>query len=93
MAAAIQKRVHPAVVVADDHDGHPTHGPRYEVAGICQLGFMRKESPGSIENTLQFQPVHLVAHEDITAHKPLLNIDPGGFAQAFRLGRHGARLW
>ena len=76
MPATIQQRVHAAIGVTNDHDGRLPHGPRYEVAGLRDLSFVRQEYPGAIEDPQHLQPVDIVAHEDIATDQTALNIDP-----------------
>ncbi len=76
MPATVQERMNRALAVADDDNGSMTHVSRNEIARLQNLGLVRQEDPGAVENPLHLQPAYVIADEDVPAHQPALNVDP-----------------
>ncbi len=78
MPAAVEEGADRHLPVAADEDRHMPHFSRNEVARLRDLGLVRQEDPGAVENPLHLQPAHVIADEDVPAHQTALNVDPTG---------------
>src|SRR5262249_4157676 len=73
MAAAVEKRVYAAVVVANHHARRAAEVPANEIAWCRDLRLVGEEHPAAIEDTLQLSTKNLVLDEDVAADQTALH--------------------
>src|SRR5437899_2652535 len=75
MPARVEKDADPSRAVAAQDDRLLAHRRREIVARLRDLALVADEEPGAGEDPLELLPVDLLAHEDLAADDPALDVD------------------
>src|SRR5262245_60082016 len=75
MTTRVEEHADPSRAVAAQDDRLLAHRRRQVVARLGDLALVADEEPGAGEDPLELLPVDLLAHEDLAADDPALDVD------------------